>query len=165
MLGVVLDEARRPVGRIRDTVKLQVEGTSEVRRKTIQYQTSFELPPGTYRVRVAVRENEDGAIGTFESAFTVPDVRSATLKMSTVVVGTQVQPDMRGDSPLVQDGMLLVPNATDVVSPAQHLYVDYEVYDAAAGRRAGSDSPADKSGVLPQWRPRLRDPAARKPTR
>ncbi len=60
ILGLVLDEARRPVGRIRDTVKLKVEGTTEVRRKTIQYQTSFELPPGSYRVKVAVRENEDG---------------------------------------------------------------------------------------------------------
>ena len=131
VLGVVLDEGRRPVGRIRDTVKLRLEGTSEVRRKTIQYQTAFELPPGTYRLRVAVRENEGGAIGTFESLLTVPDVRRDTLKMSAVIVGTQVQPDTRRDSPLVQDGMLLVPNATHVVSRTQHLYFHYEVYDPA----------------------------------
>jgi hypothetical protein len=131
VLGVVLDEARRPVGRIRDTVKLRLEGTSEVRRKTIQYQTAFELPPGTYRLRVAVRENEDGAIGAFESPLTVPDVRRDTLKMSAVIVGTQVQPETRLDSPLVQHGMLLVPNATHVVKQGQHLYFHYEVYDPA----------------------------------
>ncbi len=131
VLGVVLDEARRPVGRIRDTVKLRLEGTSEVRRRTIQYQTAFELPPGTYRLRVAVRENEGGAIGAFESLLTVPDVRRDTLKMSAVIVGTQVQPDTRRDSPLVQDGLLLVPNATHVVSRTQHLYFHYEVYDPA----------------------------------
>ena len=140
VLGVVLDEARRPVGRIRDTVKLRLEGTSEVRRKTIQYQTAFELPPGTYRLRVAVRENEGGAIGTFESLLTVPDVRRDTLRMSAVIVGTQVQPDTRRDSPLVQDGLLLVPNATHVVSRTQHLYFHYEVYDPAPKAAAGGAS-------------------------
>jgi VWFA-related protein len=140
VLGVVLDEARRPVGRIRDTVKLRLEGTSEGRRKTIQYQTAFELPPGTYRLRVAVRENEGGAIGTFESLLTVPDVRRDTLKMSAVIVGTQVQPDTRRDSPLVQDGMLLVPNATHVVSRTQHLYFHYEVYDPAPQAAAAGGS-------------------------
>jgi VWFA-related protein len=139
ILGLVLDEARRPVGRIRDTVKLKVEGTTEVRRKTIQYQTSLELPPGSYRVKVAVRENEDGSMGAFESAFTVPDVRKAPLKMSAVVVGTQMQPGVKGgDNPLVQDGSALVPNATGVVSQAQHLYVDYEVYEPAPGATPGT---------------------------
>ena len=157
ILGLVLDEARRPVGRIRDTVKLKVEGTTEVRRKTIQYQTSFELPPGSYRVKVAVRENEDGAMGAFESAFTVPDVRKASLKMSAVVVGTQMQAGVKGDNPLVQDGSALVPNATGRrlagAAPLRRL----RGVRAGAGRGAGNDSPAHESGVLPQWRPRLRD--------
>jgi VWFA-related protein len=130
ILGGVLDEARRPVGRIRDTVKLKIDGTTEVRRRTLQYQTSFELPPGTYRIRVAVRENEDGAMGAFESSFTVPDLKKDRLKLSAVVISTQLQPGVRGkENPLVQDGTALVPNATHVVSRAQHLYVDYEVYD------------------------------------
>ena len=140
VLGVLLDEARRPVGRVRDTVKLRLEGTSEVRRKTIHYQTAFELPPGMYRLRVAVRENEGGAIGTFESLLTVPDVRRDTLKMSAVIVGTQVQPDTRRDSPLVQEGLLLVPNATHVVSRTQHLYFHYEVYDPAQQPAAAGGS-------------------------
>jgi VWFA-related protein len=139
ILGLVLDEASRPVGRIRDTVKLKVEGTTEVRRKTIQYQTSFELPPGSYRVKVAVRENEDGAMGAFDSAFTVPDVRKAALKMSAVVVGTQMQQGVKGgDNPLMQDGSALVPNATGVVSQAQHLYVDYEVYEPTPAATPGA---------------------------
>jgi len=138
ILGLVLDEARRPVGRIRDTVKLKVEGTTEVRRKTIQYQTSFELPPGSYRVKVAVRENEDGSMGAFESAFTVPDVRKAPLKLSAIVVGTQMLPGVKGDNPLVQDGSALVPNVTGVVSQGQHLYVDYEVYEPAQAVASGA---------------------------
>jgi VWFA-related protein len=133
ILGMVLDEGRRPVGRIRDTVKLKVEGTTEVRRKTIQYQTAFELPPGSYRVKVAVRENEDGAMGAFESAFVIPDIRKESLKMSAVVVGTQLQTGVKGsDNPLVEDGTALVPSATHVVSQSQHLYVNYEVYEPHA---------------------------------
>jgi hypothetical protein len=59
--------------------------------------------------------------------------------MSAVVVGTQMQPGVKGgDNPLVQDGSALVPNATGVVSQAQHLYVDYEVYEPAPGATPGT---------------------------
>ena len=132
VLGVVLDELQRPVGRVRDTVKLKLEGATDVQRKTIQYQTAFELPPGSYRIKVAVRENEDGAIGTFESALRIPDVRQQKLRMSAVVVGTQTETGAKaGNNPLVQDGTALVPNVTHVVSRSQHLFFHYEVYDPA----------------------------------
>ncbi len=132
VLGVVLDERQRPVGRVRDTVKLKLEGSADVQRKTIQYQTAFELPPGRYRIKVAVRENEDGAIGTFESTLRIPDVRQDKLRMSAVVVGTQTEAVAKaGNNPLVQDGTALVPNVTHVVARSQHLYFHYEVYDPA----------------------------------
>ena len=47
VLGVVRDEQRRPVGRIRDTVKLSTDGADELAKKTVQYETGFEMPPGS----------------------------------------------------------------------------------------------------------------------
>src|SRR5262249_40036715 len=38
VLGVVRDEQRRPVGRVRDTVRISVEGPDDLKRKTVQYQ-------------------------------------------------------------------------------------------------------------------------------
>jgi hypothetical protein len=128
------------VGRIRDTVKLRLEGTSEVRRKTIQYQTAFELPPGTYRLRVAVRENDRRSDRTFESLLTVPDVRRDTLKMSAVIVGTQVQPDTRRDSPLVQDACCSSRTPPMSCRGPSICTFHYEVYDPAPQAMAAGGS-------------------------
>ena len=55
------------------------------------------------------------------------------MKLSSVVVGTQLQPGARKNdrNPLVRDGRELVPNVTHVVSAGQHLYFYYEVYEPA----------------------------------
>ena len=44
----------------------------------MQYETGFEMPPGKYRVKVVVRENQDGAFGSCETDIVVPDVEDAT---------------------------------------------------------------------------------------
>jgi len=133
VLGLVRDEQRRPVGRIRDTVRLSPDAADDIRKKTVQYETGFEMPPGKYRVKVVVRENQDGAFGSYETDIVVPDVKRDAVKLSSVVVGTQLQPGARKNdrNPLVRDGRELLPNVTHVVSAGQHLYFYYEVYEPA----------------------------------
>jgi VWFA-related protein len=133
VLGLVRDEQKRPVGRIRDTVKLSPETADDLKRKTVQYETGLELPTGKYHVKVIVRENTDGTIGSYETDFVVPDLKREGVKMSSVVIGTQLQNGAAKNTrnPLVRDGRELVPNVTHVVSPGQHLYFYYEVYDPA----------------------------------
>ena len=133
VIGVVRDEARRAVARLRDTVEVSAQGSQEVRSKNVQYQNGMVLPPGRYRAKVVVRENENGTFGSFEADLTVPDLRKAEVKVSSVVMGTQVQPAPRRDlkSPLARDGTELVPSVTHVVSARQTLYFYYEVYDPA----------------------------------
>src|SRR5271168_358011 len=48
VIGEVIDEAKRPIGNVRETVKLAVNEDQQVRQKNIQYSTSFNLPPGRY---------------------------------------------------------------------------------------------------------------------
>jgi VWFA-related protein len=131
VLGVVFDQDRRPVARVRDTVKLGAQQTRDVRRKAVQYESGFTLPAGKYRMKVVVRENQIGTIGTFETDIVVPDLRTAPVKMSSVVLGTQLQPASGrvSENPLVRDGARLVPSLTHVVSKMQPLYFYYEVYE------------------------------------
>ena len=133
VFGVLRDEQQRPVGRIRDTVNLSVAATEEVRRKSVQYQSTFELPPGQYRLKVVVRENQDGSMGSFESTVIVPNLAKDPSKVSSVVVGTQLRGGVKSDNrnPLVRNGQELVPNVARVISGAENLYFYYEVYDAA----------------------------------
>ncbi len=130
VLGVVLDPARHPMARLRDTVKLAVRGSLEVQRKNVQYDTGVVLPPGKYHLKFIVRENQTGRTGSFETDLDIPDMKKAPLKMSTVVLAAQRQP-IKGheDNPLVRSGWELVPSVTHVFSSSQQLYIYYEVYD------------------------------------
>jgi len=61
----------------------------------------------------------------------VPRLREDTLKVSSVVLSTQVQKAAEGktDNPLIRDGVQLVPNLTRAVARNQNMYFYYEVYD------------------------------------
>jgi VWFA-related protein len=132
IIGEVLDELKRPVGSVRETVKLSLDASQEVRRKNVQYSTGFQLAPGKYRFKFVVRENQTGRMGSFETDFTVPDIRKAPLKISSIVLASQRQPATRKtQNPLVREGNELVPNIAHVFTPDQHLYFFYEVYDPA----------------------------------
>lgn len=131
VLGVVRDEQGRPVGRMRQTLDLAVGTGNTLAAKQVLYQSGVTLPPGRFSVKVVVRENTNGAMGTFEAPLTVPELRREALKVSSVVLSTQLQPAARGrtDSPLVRDGVQLLPNLTHVVGKDQKLYFYYEVYE------------------------------------
>ncbi len=130
IMGVVRDELKRPVGNVRDTVKLNVDESQEVRRKNVQYETGFQLPPGHYHMKFVLRENETGRIGSFETDIVVPDLRKAPIRVSSVVLGAQFKPAKKGSiNVLVRDGNELIPSVTHVFTPNQHLYFYYEVYE------------------------------------
>ncbi len=153
ILGLVtMDEKKFPIGQIRDTVKLAVNAANEVQHKNVQYDTGFTLSPGKYHLKVVVRENEAGRMGSFETDFTIPDLKSTPLKMSSIVMASQLQPAPKKDTgnPLVQNGQEIVPSVTRVFSSKQHLYLYYEVYDPAkeaAVESTAAGGKADKPGV------------------
>src|SRR6266700_891973 len=137
IIGEVREGGKFPVGQLRDTVKLAVDATQEVRRKNVQYNTGFILAPGSYHLKFVIRENQTGRIGSFETDVQIPDLRKTPLKMSSVVLSSLRAPatnKKNGSNPLVRDQMELVPNITHVFAPDQHLYLQYEVYDAAKGK-------------------------------
>lgn len=147
VLGAVRDEQGRYVGRIRDTV--QLPAPDALAQKQMQYQTGFTLPPGRFRLKVVARENVKGTIGTFEASIVVPDLASAPVKISSVVLGTQIRRGpprrmARSENPLVRDGVELIPSLSHVVGRDQRLYFYYEVYDPAPGPQG---SPSVKTSL------------------
>ena len=150
ILGLLRDEQKRPVGRFSDTIKLSA-GEGEVGRKNVQYSTAFQLPPGKYTFKAVVRENLDGVVGSYETEITVPDLSREPVKVSSVVLGTQLQPGVKGDqakNPLVQNGQQLLPNVAHVVSVAQPLHFYYEVYDPAQPKDATDRQAGEKSRIV-----------------
>jgi len=142
VIGMVLDNERHPLNRIRDTVKLAVSTSTDVQKKNVQYDTGMSLLSGKYHLKFVVRENQTGRMGSFETDIEVPDLKTQPLKMSSVVLASQTQPVKIKKSedlnPLVHDGSEIIPNITHVFSASQHLLLYYEVYDPA--RPAATDS-------------------------
>ena len=146
VLGLVRDERNFPVGRFRETLKLPPGTGKTLAGKQVLYQSGVTLPPGRFSVKVVVRENTTGTVGSFEAPIVVPELKQAAMKVSSVVLSTQLQPAAKGrtDNPLVRDGVQLLPNLTHVVGKDQKLFFYYEVYD-----------PGQANGAAPQLRTSL----------
>jgi VWFA-related protein len=131
--GEVRDEQGRVVGRIRETIKVPSGGAETLAGRQVFYQTGLSLPPGRFVVKVVLRENTGGGIGSFEAGIVVPQLTGQQMKVSSVVMSTQVQKAGTGrtDNPLVREGVQLLPNLTRAVGRNQKVYFYYEVYDPA----------------------------------
>jgi hypothetical protein len=133
--GYIQDERRQEIGLIKDTLTVPPMTAEQLKSHPVLYQTGMVMGPGRYTIKVVVRENTSGLMGTFEALATVPDMTSTPVRVSSVVLSTQLHqmpPNAKPSvNPLIHDGIEIVPNLTHVVSKDQKLYFYYEVYDPA----------------------------------
>jgi VWFA-related protein len=147
VMGQVKNSQGIVVGNVRDNVKLTLDAAQQVQRKNIQYSTGFTLAPGKYHLKFVVRENQTGAMGSFETDLQVPDLKKSPLKLSSIVLSSQRVPSTakKTVSPLVRDGVEWIPNVPHVFRQDQHLYFLYEVYDPT--KQKGTPEPASSPGL------------------
>ncbi len=157
-IGQVKDAKGAIVQNVRDGIKVKLteENAAQLARKSIEYDTGFTLAPGKYTLKFLTRENQTGKMGTFETAFVVPDltVGQKSLPISSVVWSSQREPltaavgdlaikkKLLASHPLVIDGQKLIPSITRVFKKDQNLYVYFEVYDPATDAAHPSPSVA-----------------------
>jgi len=146
IIGAVIDEVKRPIGRARETVKLNLDQSLGARQKNIQYTTSFNLPPGKYHLKFVVRENQTGRMGSFEADIALPEMKKAPLKMSSIVLASMRRPSKQ-QSPLVRGGEEYVPNISHVFRQDQHMYLLYEVYSPVREKPAENQPKGTKPGI------------------
>jgi hypothetical protein len=147
VIGQVKNAQGIVVGNVRDTVKLSLDAAQQVQQKNIQYSTGFALAPGKYHLKFVVRENQTGAMGSFETDLQVPDLKKSPMKLSSIVLASQRIPNTakKTVNPLVRDGVEWIPNVPHVFRQDQHLYFLYEVYDPA--KQKGAPEPAAAPGL------------------
>jgi len=146
ILGSVIDEGKRPIGNVRETVKLNLDPSLQARQKNIQYTTSFNLPPGKYQMKFVVRENQTGLMGSFVADITLPDMKKTPLKMSSILLASMRNASKK-ESPLVHEGEEYVPNISHVFRQDQHLYLLYEIYNPAHEKAAENQPKGTKPGI------------------
>jgi VWFA-related protein len=142
------DETHTTVGNVTDLIKVKLdsEAAEKASQKSYQYDTGFTLEPGRYRMKILVREDLSGKMGTFDQRFTIPDLAADTsgLKLSSIIWSNQREPltaavgaaqrlnrrDVASDPRIVGDEKI-VPNVTKVFRRNQNMFVTFDVYDAA----------------------------------
>jgi VWFA-related protein len=146
-IGEVKDDYGITIQNVRDKldIKLNDETAAQLAKRPVQYETGFTLLPGKYVIKFLARDAETGRIGTFQSAFTIPNLNreETRIPISSVVLSSQRVP--LGDSlysvtrdapetanPLVYQGQKLFPSVTRVFSRSRRLYVFLQAYERSA---------------------------------
>ncbi|MGA3241576.1 MAG: VWA domain-containing protein [Bryobacteraceae bacterium] len=145
-MGEVKDEYSSTVTNVRDTydIKLTGETAAQLAKQPIQYDTVLTLLPGTYTIKLLARDDETGHIGTYMKKFVIPNLakEQKRIPISSVVLSGQ-RLDVRNAlinakmkqptvSPLVEDGIKLLPSVTDVFSRSRDMYVYLQAYEPGA---------------------------------
>jgi hypothetical protein len=146
-IGEVKDDYGITIQNVRDKldIKLTDDTAAQLAKRPIQYETGFTLLPGKYVVKFLARDSETGRIGTFQTAFTIPNLNreDKRVQISSVVLSSQrvaltdalytVQKNLQQTTnPLVYDGQKLFPSVTRVFSKARDLYVFLQAYQRDA---------------------------------
>jgi VWFA-related protein len=146
-IGEVKDDYGVTHQNVRDRldIRLSDETAAQLATRPIQYETGFTLLPGNYVIKFLARDAETGRIGTYQTAFTIPNLNreEKRLPISSVVLSSQRVP--LGDelysvkstgtetaNPLVHDGLKLIPSVTRVFSKARDMHVFLQAYERGA---------------------------------
>jgi VWFA-related protein len=146
-IGEVKDDNGYTIQNMRDRldIKLSDDTAAQLATRPIQYETGFTLLPGKYVIKLLARDSETGRIGTYQAAFTVPNLmrEEKRLPISSVVLSSQRVPMTDAlhtvqqgaaqlTNPLVYDGQKLFPSVTRVFSKSRDMYVFLQAYERNA---------------------------------
>ncbi len=158
------DQAGRTAGLLLDTlpVKLTSETYEQVLSGNILYEGGLILAPGKYHLKLVVRENESGRLGTFEQALALPEMENAGLMLSSLVLSNELQEGegssksrgrrggRRPDETHLEIGSrAILPSVTRVFRTSQTLYLYLESYGANAASGANAKTSGSTAQSLP----------------
>jgi VWFA-related protein len=125
VIGEIRDEDRRSVSRFRQTASIPRGTEASLARSLLVYRLTARLPPGRFQLKVVVRENLGGRIGSYEAPLVVPDLSRRPLEASALILRT-------ADAPPASPPWS--PHPTQVVGRDQPFWLMVEIYDPALSR-------------------------------
>ena len=99
--GFVFDESGKMRGGFSETLNssLNVQEYSRVTKSGFTYSANTALPAGIYQVRIGVRDNRTGKIGTLSRYLEVPDLAKGKLAASSLLLAAVPANDTKAASP------------------------------------------------------------------
>src|SRR5580698_6441692 len=92
-IGEIKDDYGSTIQNVREKadVKLSGETAAKLAKQPIEYDTGFTLLPGKYKIKFLARDAETGRMGTYETAFVIPNLNKEVkrIPVSSVVLSSQ----------------------------------------------------------------------------
>ena len=150
-IGEIKDEyGGTTVSNIRDHIDFKVSDKTaeELAKRPIEYSSFYTELPGKFTLKMLVRDDATGKIGTFQTLITIPNLNKETKRVaisSVVLSGERAQmasavynatkgkeqaKEIAAD-PLIQNGEKLIPSVTRVFSKSRSMYVYLQAYEGA----------------------------------
>ncbi len=143
-IGEVKDSYGNTIQNLRDhhDISLTSQTAAQWVARPIHFETGFTLLPDKYVIKLLARDAVTGRIGTYQTAFTVPNLNreETRVPISTVVLSAQREPlanaianvrqkvDSNIGNPLVFEGQKLIPSVTRVFSKSRDMFVFLQAY-------------------------------------
>lgn len=142
VLGIAVREDGSVAARFSDDVKLDLEKDElkEFTRQPFHYENTFDIAPGKYTLKMAMSLGGE-TFGKYETPLLIEPNQDKPFTMSAVAISDQVHPvsDMSTSldaalledrTPLVSQGMQVIPSATNQFEHNEKLAFYVEIYDA-----------------------------------
>ncbi len=128
------------------TFKLSDKTAEQWAKVHIESSSGFTELPGKFTIKVLVRDDATGKIGTFQTTFVIPNLNKETkqVAISSVVLsgerqrmsdalynaakGKELAKEIAAD-PLIQNGLKMIPSVTRVFNKARPFYVYLQAYE------------------------------------
>ncbi len=145
-VGEIKDNYGTTITNVRDKVDIRLSDATalELAKRPIEYDAGFTLLPGKYTIKFLARDAETGRIGTYQTAFVIPNLNKEEkrIAISSVILSSQrvdlkealynaVKGKDRAETanPLVRNGQKLIPSVTRVFSKSRDMYVYLQAYE------------------------------------
>ncbi|HEX6047556.1 MAG TPA: VWA domain-containing protein [Pyrinomonadaceae bacterium] len=89
LAGVVLNDQGKPAGSFKTRLNVAQVSSAGTKDPSVTYNHKVPLKPGLYQVRVAVRDDKTGHVGSAAQWIEIPDLNSKKLALATLLLGGQ----------------------------------------------------------------------------
>jgi hypothetical protein len=136
-VGTVFDDAGAPVASLEPRaagLSLSDTQLQQAQREGLKYEKVLPLPPGAYEVRLAVRDETSGQLGSASARITLPDLSDGELRMAGPVLMRMVDPGPGVD----REAALRQVQARPRYGRGESLYLQLQVLNATTDDSAQS---------------------------
>jgi VWFA-related protein len=163
LLGIASTPDGSVGARFSDAVKFDFETQAEVDKlkgKYLPYEKEFKIAPGQYRFTMAFSSGGQ-SFGKLEAPLNLEPRKAGELALSSVVLSKEARPaadlglsngvSIGDQSPLVAQGMQVIPAGSNYFMKSEQAFFYFEVYDANPAPATAQVRILDRATGAPKW--------------